>query len=141
MDHNHLRITRIIRSLRILGLGAEAIAWYHTLSAFADHASESSRGYWKRAAFRSLNIPPDDTRSKDDNRIVGESFLIKYEEDRAKKTNDVEAKSYTEESSEEVVVPQWNQAMNGLSKDREIRDNERPDAMSECDKNRMDWKI
>jgi hypothetical protein len=102
MDHNHLRITRIIRSLRILGLEAEAVAWYDTLSTLADHASESSRGFWRRAAFRSLNIPPDDTRSKDDDRTVGKSFLIQYEEDRAKNTLEVEAKPDTEELSEEV---------------------------------------
>jgi hypothetical protein len=104
MDHNHLRITRIIRSLRILGLEAEALAWYDILSVLGDHASDSSRGFWKRAAFRSLNIPPDDTRSKGDNRTVGKDFLIKYEEDRAKKALDVEAKPDTEELSEEVVV-------------------------------------
>ena len=88
MDHNHLRITRIIRSLRILGLEAEALAFYHVLITVAEHASESSKGYWKRAAIRNLNVSPDDMRAADDDMTVGKAFLIKYEEGRKEDKKD-----------------------------------------------------
>jgi hypothetical protein len=102
MDHNHLRITRIIRSLRILGLEAEALALYTTLSTLAKHASESSHGFWKRAALRSLNIPPDDTRSNDDNRTVGKAFLIKYEESRESDGSAIKEAADTEAADKEA---------------------------------------
>ncbi|EPE35855.1 hypothetical protein GLAREA_05193 [Glarea lozoyensis ATCC 20868] len=124
MDHNHLRITRILRSLRILGLEAEALAWTNTLLPLADHASESSKGFWRRAAQRSLNIPPDDMRSKDDDRTVGKPFLIKYEENRTNNTpaadggNGAEAKPGGEEKSKHTITQD---ADGGLEDNRPVK--------------------
>jgi hypothetical protein len=57
-NHNHLRITRILRSLRVLGLEAEAERFWRGLQAI--HAREAAAGrysitertfaYWRRAA-------------------------------------------------------------------------------------------
>ncbi|KAI1640732.1 opioid growth factor receptor conserved region-domain-containing protein [Biscogniauxia mediterranea] len=62
LDHNHLRITRIIRSLRVLGLADEARAFYDALvETHATHGriGRSSLGYWRRAATEPLHIAPD----------------------------------------------------------------------------------
>lgn len=79
MDHNHLRITRIIRSLRVLGLEAEALAFYKALEETTPlHVSKRSREYWRRAAERSLNIRPDvETRDEQDDSF-GPLFLQEF---------------------------------------------------------------
>lgn len=67
MDHNHLRITRIIRSLRILGMTQEAAAFYAALMEVCrtqGHIGQSSRDYWKRAMEQPLHIAPDGTEVK-----------------------------------------------------------------------------
>ncbi|KAH7080954.1 opioid growth factor receptor conserved region-domain-containing protein [Paraphoma chrysanthemicola] len=65
-DHNHLRITRILRCLRILGLQRECDAFFEALTTvFEDPAfniSERSMMYWTRAVTRPLYIAPDDDR-------------------------------------------------------------------------------
>ncbi|KAI1841619.1 hypothetical protein JX266_012172 [Neoarthrinium moseri] len=64
MDHNHLRITRIIRSLRVLGLTEEARAFYAALVWTCDtygRIGSSSRKFWKRAIELPLHIAPDGT--------------------------------------------------------------------------------
>jgi hypothetical protein len=52
-DHNHLRITRIIRSLRLLRGDAEADAFRALVLSLVDAArapvSARSRGYWSTA--------------------------------------------------------------------------------------------
>ena len=52
-NHNHLRLTRILKSLSILGLKDYALALYDALNAvFAENSSLISRttmGYWERA--------------------------------------------------------------------------------------------
>lgn len=61
--HNHLRITRIIRSMRILGCQAEAEAFYRALMLVHEETnmiSFKSIQYWTRAARRLLNVNPDD---------------------------------------------------------------------------------
>lgn len=65
-DHNHLRITRIIRSLRVLGLDEEAKEFYRALvSATAPRpgrnrcVSPRTLMFWKRAAKRPLQVPPE----------------------------------------------------------------------------------
>ncbi|KAI4129983.1 MAG: hypothetical protein LQ347_003553 [Umbilicaria vellea] len=64
-NHNHQRITRIIRSLRILGLEDEAAAFYFRLErifrANRDMIGRPSLVYWARAAQRPLFFPPQDT--------------------------------------------------------------------------------
>lgn len=63
-DHNHLRVTRILRCLRILGLQTECDAFFDALKrVFDDPAisiSERSLTYWQRAVKRPLSIAPDD---------------------------------------------------------------------------------
>lgn len=63
-NHNHLRITRILRCLRILGLQSECDAFYQALQdVFDDPAifiGSRSMMYWTRAVQRPLSIAPDD---------------------------------------------------------------------------------
>lgn len=62
-DHNHLRMTRILRSLRVLGLPAQAKAFHGFLSTDPDVAksvSSKSQMYWRRATERPLHLPPDE---------------------------------------------------------------------------------
>ncbi|TGZ81759.1 hypothetical protein EX30DRAFT_340624 [Ascodesmis nigricans] len=63
-DHNHLRMTRMIRSLRILGLEDEAQAFYQALlkakEMFPRGPGKTSYMFWARAAKRPLEIPPED---------------------------------------------------------------------------------
>jgi hypothetical protein len=63
-DHNHLRITRILRCLRVLGLQTECDAFFEALKCvFNDpviNISERSLSYWARAVTRPLYIAPDD---------------------------------------------------------------------------------
>lgn len=65
-DHNHLRITRILRCLRVLGLQKQCDAFYAALQDVFDdpdiRINERSMTYWRRAAVRSLYIAPDDDR-------------------------------------------------------------------------------
>lgn len=65
-DHNHLRITRIIRCLRVLGLEAEAEEFYRALVKAAAPKPGRNGGvnprtlmFWKRAAKRPLQVPPE----------------------------------------------------------------------------------
>lgn len=95
-DHNHLRITRIIRSLRVLGLENEAQAFYGALQQTTRRVSTRSREYWRRAAERTLNLRPDleDGQIDNDNDLsVGPKFLREFEElqkhiAESKKAND-----------------------------------------------------
>jgi len=50
-DHNHLRITRILRCLTACGLQDQAAAFLKTLLSVAEpqRVSEETLGYWKRA--------------------------------------------------------------------------------------------
>jgi hypothetical protein len=63
-DHNHLRITRILRCLRVLGLQRECDAFFAALEdVYADpkvSISDRSMTYWRRAVERPLYLAPDD---------------------------------------------------------------------------------
>lgn len=62
-NHNHLRMTRILRSLRVLGLSSEAAALHHFLSTdekVLRSVSPRSQMYWRRATERELHLPPDE---------------------------------------------------------------------------------
>lgn len=62
MDHNHLRITRIIRCMRILGLETAATNFYDALRKNeGGKVSERSLMYWERAVKRPLHLPPDES--------------------------------------------------------------------------------
>jgi hypothetical protein len=85
-NHNHLRITRIIRCLRILGLDSEAIAFYNTLSTITTGKKQivscRSSDYWRRAAERPVNWEPslsEDACQADKKRTLGPDFLREYE--------------------------------------------------------------
>ncbi|KAL9612338.1 MAG: hypothetical protein Q9167_003071 [Letrouitia subvulpina] len=82
MDHNHLRITRIIRSCRVLGLETEAAAFYEALKnviKVTGHIGVSSQKYWARAAKRPLAIPPEEEMD------LGRGAKFLYEFDEARK--------------------------------------------------------
>src|SRR3954469_16484771 len=53
-DHNHLRLTRILTSLRLLALGNHSAALFACLAAIArdhpDAVSATTLAYWRRAA-------------------------------------------------------------------------------------------
>lgn len=80
-NHNHLRITRIIRSLRVLGLEAEAAAFFEALKEVcvrSGRIGERSLVFWGRAAERPLFLAPEDER--DEGRGAG--FLYEFEKGR-----------------------------------------------------------
>lgn len=64
MDHNHLRITRILRCLRVLGLQKECDAFFAALKRVYDDPSINigprSLEFWTRAVERPLYMAPDD---------------------------------------------------------------------------------
>jgi len=66
MDHNHLRITRILRSLRILGLQKECDAFFAALQRVYNdpqiNIGERSLEFWERAAKQPLHVAPDGER-------------------------------------------------------------------------------
>lgn len=82
-----MRISRILRSLRILGLEAEAAAFYKALSdiVYNGHSqvvSSQSAEFWRRAAERPLHWAPHLTESecaKDKQWRIGLDFLKEYE--------------------------------------------------------------
>jgi hypothetical protein len=77
-------MTRIIRSLRILGLEEEAVAFYEVISQ-ARTISPNSRMYWQRAATRPLNIAPHVNDAEIDiNWCSGPDFLWKFEQEKLK---------------------------------------------------------
>lgn len=49
-NHNMLRATRVIKSLRLLGLDAEAAAFYKCLEGFQARVSGNTFEYWRAAA-------------------------------------------------------------------------------------------
>lgn len=64
-SHNDLRITRIIRCLRVAGMDREAQAFYEALKRLYESQEghprpirESTYMFWTRAAKRDLRIPP-----------------------------------------------------------------------------------
>ena len=71
VDHNHLRISRIIRCLRVLGLEEAAQAFHQVLQDNAEGVSSRSLMYWERAATRPLHLPP----SEDNENAKGISWL------------------------------------------------------------------
>jgi hypothetical protein len=92
-DHNHLRITRILRCLRVLGLQTECDAFFEALKCvFNDPAfniSQRSLSYWARAVTRPLYIAPDDDEIE---------WLQEWEEEQeAKKRGENEGADETKE--------------------------------------------
>lgn len=86
-NHNHLRITRIIRSLRVLGLEQQAAAFFVALEKVCEgngrtigSIGERSLEFWTRAATWPLYIAPDN--DNEDKRSSCEGFLWDFEEYR-----------------------------------------------------------
>lgn len=101
-DHNHLRITRIIRCLRVLGLEDEALAFREALEKATTSVSSRSREFWRRAAERDLNLRPDlETYDEEDN-TIGPKFLCDYEVKRKEKLKDGEVKADAKAESAET---------------------------------------
>jgi hypothetical protein len=67
-DHNHLRITRILRSLRVLGLQKEYKAFFAALErSYNDpmtSISAKSMGFWRLAVESPLHLAPDGKKCK-----------------------------------------------------------------------------
>ncbi|KAH8596867.1 opioid growth factor receptor conserved region-domain-containing protein [Bisporella sp. PMI_857] len=121
-DHNHLRITRIIRSLRVLGLEEEAEAFYGAMRKNGTRVSSMSRMYWKRAARRQLNIPPDmdDEDADEDDERIGRKFLYRFEiERRAAKASPEE---HDAAQAPEKTTKSSEQGMNSMDTDRGAAD-------------------
>lgn len=88
-DHNHLRLTRILRSLRVLGLAMEAEALWRALDEVCKEQgiiSKKSHEFWTRAAKRALHLAPEDDEDEDQsagllsgNKYAAKSWLSKYE--------------------------------------------------------------
>jgi len=113
-DHNHLRITRIIRCLRVLGLEEEAQAFYEFLKENAVRASKTSHMYWTRAAKRPLNVKPDLDIDEEKYHTVGDTFLKAYEK-RLKEAEEKDKQygkgNWTKTEEEEAEnVESWSQS-------------------------------
>lgn len=61
-NHNHLRITRILRSLRVLGLENEALEFFKALKCVYEGGKigQKSMMFWTRAIERPLYLAPED---------------------------------------------------------------------------------
>lgn len=88
-SHNHLRITRIIRCLRVLGLEKQAAAFFLVLEKLCQGSgrarrfspiSEKSRDFWTKAATRPLYMPLYDDDEVDAKSYEG--FLWDFEKSR-----------------------------------------------------------
>jgi hypothetical protein len=96
-------LTRIIRSLRVLGLEEEALAFYMVISQ-TRKVGTKSRTYWARAATRPLNIAPHvDDEDIDAERCIGPKFLWEFEQERRARDTSVK------EGHETVTVEGENQ--------------------------------
>lgn len=80
-NHNHLRISRIIRSLRVLGLDEEAKAFFDAVKKVHDDTariSDRSLMFWTRAMERPLYLAPEDEEDEG----MGKDFLYEFEEQK-----------------------------------------------------------
>ena len=77
-NHNHLRITRMIRSLRVLGCKEQAFALHVFLEEDDDvlgNVSQQSRDFWTRASNNKIWLPPHEL----DQNAVGTAWLAANE--------------------------------------------------------------
>lgn len=81
-DHNHLRITRIIRCLRVLGLEQEAAALHEAVKKVSEgKVDEKTLAFWDRAMLNSLNNAPEEKNPGPDK---GPQFLVEFEKEKLK---------------------------------------------------------
>lgn len=77
-NHNHLRITRIIRCLRVLGLDEEAKAFFDAVEKVhgeTGRIGDRSLMFWTRAMERPLYLAPEDEQDEG----MGKDFLYEFE--------------------------------------------------------------
>ncbi|KAI9648150.1 hypothetical protein NHQ30_002782 [Ciborinia camelliae] len=107
-DHNHLRISRILRSLRVLNLEFEAAAFYKAISEIiysknGQMVSSQSAEFWRRAAERPLHWEPqmseDACREDSQHWEEGPDFLKSYQ--RIKMARDLQQQYDTQRALEE----------------------------------------
>ncbi|PQE20710.1 opioid growth factor receptor region protein [Rutstroemia sp. NJR-2017a BBW] len=134
-NHNHLRISRIIRCLRILGLESEAIAFYNTLSAITTGKTQivscRSADYWRRAAERPLNWEPnlsEDVCQADRKRALGPDFLREYE--KLKKSRDLQKKHDLKNAQKEEREAAWLLTKEQIAAEKSTSQHERDDSNS-----------
>jgi hypothetical protein len=134
-NHNHLRISRIIRCLRILGLESEAIAFYNTLSAVTTGKTQivscRSADYWRRAAERPLNWEPslsEDACQADRKRALGPDFLREYE--KLKKSRDLQKKHDLKNAQKEEKEAAWLLTKEQIAAEKNTSQHERDDSNS-----------
>ncbi|PQE28061.1 opioid growth factor receptor region protein [Rutstroemia sp. NJR-2017a WRK4] len=134
-NHNHLRISRIIRCLRILGLESEAIAFYNTLSAIITGKTQivscRSADYWRRAAERPLNWEPslsEDVCQADSKRALGPDFLREYE--KLKKSRDLQKKHDLKNAQKEEREAAWLLTKEQIAVEKSTSQHERDDSNS-----------
>lgn len=112
-SHNHLRITRIIRSLRVLGLEEEAGAFFEALKrakeVWSGGPGEKSFEFWGRAVKRPLEVRPDDEDYHD---------VSEEEEDSGNETEESEEKE-KDGKEEEVEDKKMNGEKEDDDKDKE----------------------
>lgn len=80
-NHNHLRITRIIRSLRVLGLEDEARVFFEAVEGVYEDTGkigQRSLMFWRRAMERPLYLAPEDESDEG----KGRDFLYEYEAEK-----------------------------------------------------------
>ena len=77
-NHNHLRITRIIRCLRVLGLDEEAKAFFDAVEKVhgeTGRIGDRSLMFWTRAMERPLYLAPEDEQDEG----MRQDFLYEFE--------------------------------------------------------------
>ena len=96
-NHNHLRITRILRSLRVLGLEKEAWEFFKILKRVYEGGGigQKSMMFWTRAIERPLYLAPEDEDDKG-----GCDFLYDFE--AGKETSSKTSPKYVSSGEEEV---------------------------------------
>lgn len=139
VDHNHLRITRILRSLRVLGLVAEAAALWRALTEVYEEKkviSERSYTFWTRAAKRPLRLAPEDEGDENQcggllhhRRYVRKHWLPGYENHDNVNDNKVV------EKLEEHVEKEY---MDGVKEEENNRKRPRDEDAAEIDKDVAD---
>ncbi|APA09410.1 hypothetical protein SS1G_12209 [Sclerotinia sclerotiorum 1980 UF-70] len=107
IDHNHLRISRILRSLRVLGLESEAAALYKAISDIicqepSQIVSAQSAEFWRRAAQRPVHWAPHLSEKEcrmDKKWRLGAKYLKDYE--RMKMAKDLQQQYDNKKALEE----------------------------------------
>ena len=107
-NHNHLRITRILRSLRVLGLENEAREFFKALRKVYEDTgkiSEKSLMFWTRAVERPLYLAPED----DEDKGKGTDFLYEFERRNAGPNGESEGSNRGDGALKEGTEPALDQ--------------------------------